>query len=166
MTAAGHVGFSILLGFAVVGLGLAFSAVVSTYVTYAIGVLMIVTGLAYGIKELRTNVEENYTDEVNQGLEKAQGIGKRFRYFAVMGAALSPDLAILPVFFLAVKDGLSLAVESAAVFATASILVLILLVIAGTAGLSETLNRLPAKYNDALVGFVIAGVGVYIILAG
>ncbi|MDA4116493.1 MAG: hypothetical protein OK442_08060 [Thaumarchaeota archaeon] len=166
MTATGHVAFSILLGFVVVGLGLAFSEVVSTYATYAIGASMVVIGLAYGIRELRSDVKEDYEEEVSQQISGTQGVGKRFRYFAVMGAALSPDLAILPVFLLAVKGGLGLAVESAIVFAVASILALMILVTLGIVGLSTALERVPPKYNDALVGFVIAGVGAYVLLAG
>jgi len=36
----------------------------------------------------------------------------------------------------------------------------------GSAGLAKAFERVPPKYNDALVGFVIAAVGVYILVAG
>jgi putative Mn2+ efflux pump MntP len=39
-------------------------------------------------------------------------------------------------------------------------------VILGTVGLAKAFERLPPKYNDALVGLVVAAVGAYILLSG
>jgi putative Mn2+ efflux pump MntP len=72
----------------------------------------------------------------------------------------------LPIFLLAVPMGLGLAMDTAVIFAVASILSLTLLVLLGSKGLSEAFARVPPKYNDALVGFVIAAVGVYVLYAG
>jgi len=36
----------------------------------------------------------------------------------------------------------------------------------GSAGLTKAFEKIRPKYNDALVGFVIAAVGAYVILAG
>jgi putative Mn2+ efflux pump MntP len=83
-----------------------------------------------------------------------------------LGAALSPDLSILPIFLLAVPIGLSFAFDTAVVFAIATILSLLAFLWLGSAGLAKAFERVPPKYNDALVGFVIAAVGIYILLAG
>ena len=90
----------------------------------------------------------------------------RFRYFAVLGAALSPDLSILPIFILAAPIGLSFAFDTAIVFSAASILALLVFLLLGSAGLGKAFERVPSKYNDALVGFVIAAVGLYILATG
>ncbi len=50
--------------------------------------------------------------------------------------------------------------------AVGSILSLTLLVLVGSKGLSEAFARVPPKYNNALVGFVIAAVGAYVPYAG
>ena len=84
----------------------------------------------------------------------------------VLGGALSPDLSILPIFLLAVPAGLGTVVDTALVFALASVLSLAALVLAGSLGVARALSHAPAKYNDALVGFVIAAVGVYVLLFG
>jgi len=55
---------------------------------------------------------------------------------------------------------------TAIVFSIASILSLLVFLLLGSAGLARMFERIPPKYNDALVGFVIAGVGLYILLAG
>ncbi len=167
MTAAGHVALSLLLGFAVLYVGFAVSIQASLYVTEAIGAMMIAGGLIYGAKMLMSNEDEDYERETREELSKGEErLGKRFSYFAVLGAALSPDLSILPIFLLAAPIGLSFAFDTAVVFALASVLALLLFLLLGSAGLAKAFERIPPKYNDALIGFVIAGVGVYILLAG
>jgi putative Mn2+ efflux pump MntP len=167
MTAVGHVGLSLLFGFAIVEIGVTFSQRLSGYITEATGAIMVVAGLLYGVKELMSKVSEDYEKEAREKLAKGEGgLGKRFRYFAVLGGALSPDLSILPIFILAAPVGLSFAVETAAVFSIASVLALLAFLLLGSAGLAKMFERIPPKYNDALVGFVIAAVGLYILLAG
>jgi len=167
MTAVGHVALSILLGFIVVEVGRVFSEQVSLYITEGTGAVMVIGGLLYGAKELLLSRPEDYESETREELMKGEGaFGKRFRYFAVLGAALSPDLSILPIFLLAVPIGLGFAVDTAIVFAVASIGALLAFLLLGSAGLAKALEKLPSKYNDALVGFVVAVVGFYILVAG
>jgi len=163
----GHVGLSILLGFAIVGLGLLFSNQIAIYIAEGTGFVMVVGGVVYGLNELRKASQEDYEKETQSRLSRGEeAFGTRFRYFAVLGAALSPDLSILPIFLLAVPFGLGLAFDTAVVFATASILALLSFLLLGTTGLAGVFERIPPKYNDALVGFVIAAVGAYILVAG
>ncbi|MDA4128104.1 MAG: hypothetical protein OK422_01355 [Thaumarchaeota archaeon] len=159
----GHVVLSILLGFAVVVLGLVFSQILSFYVTEFVGFLMLVVGLGYAIKSLYLRKTEDYEKEAEDELKTLKkGVG----YFAVLGAVLSPDLSILPIFLVAVPVGLSFAVDTAAVFAVASLVTILLLVIVGSRGLANAFEKVPEKYNDSLVGFVIALVGLYVLLFG
>lgn len=165
--AAGHVALSVLLGFAIVGLGLVFSQQVVEYVVEVMGLVMLVGGLSYGLRELRTASRIDYEATTRARLSRGEGpLEKRFRYFAVLGAALSPDLSILPIFLLAVPLGFGLALDTALVFGLASIVALLTFLLLGTAGLAKAIENIPPKYNDALVGFVIAGVGLYILVAG
>jgi nickel/cobalt exporter len=167
MTAVGHVVLSILLGFIVVEVGILFSQQLSTYITEATGAIMVIGGLLYGARELMSRKTEDYDREAREKLSKGEGaIGKRFRYFAVLGAALSPDLSILPIFLLAVPIGVGFAFDTAVVFAIASVAALLVFLLLGSAGLARAFEKLPPRYNDALVGFVIAAVGVYVLLAG
>jgi nickel/cobalt transporter (NicO) family protein len=167
MTAVGHVVLSILLGFVVVEVGILFSQQLSTYITEATGAIMVIGGLLYGARELMSRKTEDYDRETREKLSQGEGaIGKRFRYFAVLGAALSPDLSILPIFLLAVPIGVGFALDTAIVFAIASVAALLVFLLLGSAGLARAFEKLPPRYNDALVGFVIAAVGVYVLLAG
>ena len=167
MAAAGHAALSILLGFAVVALGFVFSEVVSLYVTEAAGLIMLVGGVLYALRELRSNNGRNHEEELQRELLKGQrNHEKRFGYFAVLGAALSPDLSILPIFLLAVPFGIGFAFDTAVVFGLASVAALLVFLTLGTAGLSRAFERVPSRYNDAIVGLVIAVVGAYILVAG
>jgi hypothetical protein len=72
----------------------------------------------------------------------------------------------LEVESLAVQAGVGVVFDAALVFAMASVLSLSALVVVGSMGIAKTLSHAPAKYNDSLVGFVIAAVGVYVLLFG
>lgn len=166
MTAGGHVSLSILLGLVIVVLGLAVSESLSHYVTVGTGVLMVFLGLGYGLRTLLVNVSVDYDREAQEKTEKVKVTGKRLAYFAVLGGTLSPDLSILPIFLISSQVSLGLVLDTAVVFAAASLLSLLILVLVGSVGLAKAFARAPAKYNDSLVGFVIAAVGLYVLLFG
>ena len=165
-TAGGHVLLSVLLGFGIVLAGLAFSKGLSSAITLATGLLMFVVGGAYGVKKLLDRGSEDYGRDADREIAESKSKGKGLAYFVVLGGALSPDLSILPVFLLAFPAGLGLVTDTALVFALASILSLLALVLLGSMGFARALSRTPAKYNEALVGFVIAAVGAYVIIFG
>ncbi len=165
-TAGGHVLLSVVLGFGIVLAGLAFSQGLASEITLATGAVMLVVGAGYGVKKLREKKPEDYDKEADREMERAKSAGKGMTYFVVLGGALSPDLSVLPVFLLALPAGLGFVFDAALVFALASMLSLLVLILAGSAGLAKVLSRAPAKYNDAMVGFVIAAVGAYVIAFG
>ncbi len=161
----GHVLLSIALGFVVVGLGFVFSRVISFYFTEAIGAIMVSVGgfsAARAILKREKELREPSHDPHKTGTQLERGAG----YFAVLGAALSPDLSILPIFLVAVPIGLAVAIDTAVVFALASIATIVLLVLGSSVGLAVALEKIPPEYNDALAGFIIALVGVYILIVG
>jgi len=102
--------------------------------------------------------------QASKSRSKASGL-KEIGYFAILGAALSPDLSITPVFLSAVPTGLYAAIDLSLVYSVASLLTFVILVQLGTAGLTKTFEHIPEKYNDSIVGFVIAAIGLYIIFA-
>jgi hypothetical protein len=86
-------------------------------------------------------------------------------YFSVLGAALSPDPSIIPIFLASIPAGFYFLIELAIIFAATSVLTLVLLVHLGNRGFAKVLERIPAKYNDSLVGFVIVAIGVFILVS-
>ncbi len=157
-----------------IGLGFVFSELASFYLTEIIAIIMVAAGLFVGLKSVIFPEKKNLVNESKPlseiGSKNDSGSGKSLRtsvsYFAILGAALSPDLSILPIFLIAVPVGLSLAIDTAVVFAVASILTIIFLALVGSMGLTKAFENLPPKYNDAIAGFVIAAVGIYILIVG
>jgi nickel/cobalt transporter (NicO) family protein len=183
ITATGHVALSVVMGLSVVAVGLIFSHLISSYLDIGIGLVMVVAGLIVGIIPLvgksTHHHDDHEHDDHGHGHEHhehehdsknknkntkrlTQGIG----YFAVLGAALSPDPSIIPIFLSAISAGFYFALELSVIFAISSIVTLLLLVQLGVAGLAKTLAKIPEKYNDSLVGFVIAAIGIYILVSG
>ncbi len=167
VTAVGHVTISVLSGLAVVAVGMVLTQAVSRYVNQAVGLIMPLAGGSYGIWVLASHQKEDYGKMAEEERAKiSRNAGRGVGYFAVLGAALSPDLTILPIFLLAIPIGIGAAAYAGAVYAVGAILALITFVLIGSWGLSEAFQRIPPKYNDALVGFAIAAVGVYVLLGG
>lgn len=163
VTAGGHALLSVLLGFGVVFVGLVFSQALSGYITIGTGGVMVVVGLVYGVKTLLSGDAGGHEDEAAHVQSPP---AKGAAYFAVLGGALSPDLSILPIFLLASQVALGLVLDTAVVFAVASVLSLLILVTVGSVGIARVMSRIPPKYNDSLVGFVIAAVGAYVLVFG
>jgi hypothetical protein len=164
-TATGHALFSATLGFGVLVVGLVFSKLMSMYISLIIGVVMSVAGLFIGVRALFSKKKLEVTPEEKLVSRQKDESGARVRgisYFAVLGAALSPDLSITPVFLAGVPAGLLFGTYLFVVFVLASILCQLMLVQVGIRGLAKTFEHVPEKYNDAIVGFVIATIGVFI----
>jgi cadmium resistance protein CadD (predicted permease) len=190
ITSIGHTVLSLAIGIAVAAVGIVFSRLISGYLDIGIGLVMIVVGLAVGIRPLATksgkqhaheNVhshthEHKYPDnpfESNEPVNKEGGGEKKAHklrdsagYFVVLGAALSPDPSIIPIFLASVPAGFYFLFELAVIFAATSVLTLILLVQIGNLGFAKVLEKIPEKYNDSLVGFVITAIGIFILVAG
>jgi len=169
MTGIGHVGLSIVMGLVVVLIGLVFSHLISYYLDTAIGIVMVVGGLVVGIiplvRKTQHHHDHTHDHEHDHGEEKKYGrLTSKIGYFAVLGAALSPDPSIIPIYLSAISAGFYFALELSIVFAAASILTLLLLVQLGTMGLVKTLAKIPEKYNDSMVGFVIMAIGIYVLV--
>jgi len=160
----GHVSFSVFLGLAIVEAAIFFSNFVSYYFTKAIGLIMLASGLYAAVRAIRAR-EEDRPDRAKPSWGDAK-LMKSAGYFAILGAALSPDLSILPFFLVAVPLGLSRMLETLLIFAISSILTALLFVTTFSTTITKALDMLPSKYNDALVGLVIAAVGVYVLILG
>lgn len=174
VTAIGHVALSVVMGLVVVVVGLIFSHLISYYLDTGIGIIMIIAGSIVGIIPFVRKSNHHHEHEHGHHHEhdqhehkeekKSSKLTSKIGYFAILGAALSPDPSIIPIYLSAIPAGFYFAIELSVVFAAASILTLLLLVQLGTMGLVKTLAKIPEKYNDSMVGFVIAAIGIYVLV--
>jgi len=156
VSALGHVSLSVILALVIVTLSSVFSMLITGYFTEAIGFIMVITGLYVTVNSLRA--KNSRSSETN--LVKSTG------YFAVLGAALSPDLSILPICLVAAPLGIITMVRTVTIFAVSSILTDLMLVLVFSVLFSRAVEKLPSKYNDALVGLVVTAIGIYVIVFG
>ena len=179
VTAIGHVVLSIVIGLAVMAVGLLVSRSVSSYIDIGIGIIMIAIGIVLGaVPLLRKSGYHKHDHEHEHGHnhmhehghthnhEKKSKLSQKLGYFIIIGAALSPDPSIIPIYLTTISSGFYFAFELSVVFAVASILTLLFLVQLGNVGLGKTFARVPEKYHDSMVGFVIAAIGIYILVSG
>jgi putative Mn2+ efflux pump MntP len=166
MSAIGHVALSVAMGLIVVVIGLVFSHLISYYLDTGIGLVMVGAGLVVGIVPLvRRDEPHHHNHEHEHDKEKKFGkLTSKIGYFAILGAALSPDPSIIPIYLSAISAGFYFALELSIVFAIASIATLLLFVQLGTVGLAKSLAKIPEKYNDSMVGFVIMVIGIYVLV--
>ena len=166
MTAIGHVGLSVAMGLVVVVIGLVFSHLISYYLDTGIGLVMVGAGLVVGVIPLvrKSRPHQHHHDHEHDEEKKFGKLTSKIGYFAILGAALSPDPSIIPIYLSAISAGFYFALELSVVFAVASIATLLLLVQLGTVGLAKTLAKIPEKYNDSMVGFVIMAIGIYVLV--
>jgi putative Mn2+ efflux pump MntP len=167
ITAVAHSVLSAVLGLTIAVIGSLFSDVISRYISLIIGSVMLAAGLIIGVKSILSKKKREVTPE-EKLLEKTQTTSqfKSVGYFAVLGAALSPDLSITPFFLAAVPVSFVFALVLFVIFVVTSIITQVVLVQLATKGLTKTFEKIPEKYNDAIVGFVIAAIGIYILIAG
>jgi len=168
-TAMGHSILSATLGFGIAVAGLLFSKLISSYISYTVGIVMLAVGLFIGIRALVSKKKREVTPEEKLLEQKKiknvmglNGIG----YFAILGAALSPDLSITPIFLASITASLLFALYLVIIFVVTSVLTQLILMQVGVKGLAKTFEHIPEKYNDSIVGFIIAAIGIYIIIAG
>ncbi len=173
ISSIGHVALSLVLGIAVAAIGIVFSRFVSEYLDIVIGIVMVAVGLFVGTRPfiLERKKDHDNNNHFERSKEKYNKESERkvvsnIGYFAVLGAALSPDPSIMPIFLASVPAGFYFLVELAIIFAISSVLTLILLVQLGNMGFAKALEKIPEKYNDSIVGFVIAAIGVFILVSG
>ena len=113
VTAIGHVALSVAMGLVVVVVGLVFSHMISYYLDTGIGMVMVGAGLIVGIIPLvrkREHPKHEHHSEPEE--EKKSGkLASKIGYFAILGAALSPDPSIIPIYLSAISAGFYFAIE-------------------------------------------------------
>lgn len=118
LAAGAHLATSLVLGAAVVVVGVQLRGLVGPAQRWLVGGLLMATGLWLLRAELRHNGHHHHHHHHHHPEPRAGG---RLALVAAFGAAASPDLSILPVFLAAAATGTAVAVGCLAVFAAATV---------------------------------------------
>ena len=187
-----HVGLSIVLGAAIIVIGLQFQSTVQSAQDTIIGGLLIATGIGFVVLELggfghghghdhghghaqddghahgahdHDREGEAHEPGGHEHTHEPEGRGLR-GLAAVMvpfGAAASPDLTILPVFLAATTAGVLTAIGSVLVFAAVTIGTIVGLTLAAAKGGYQIRGRWLDRWGNTFTAAVLVAIGVLIL---
>lgn len=171
-----HVMLSIVLGGAIIAVGLEFRSTVESAQSAIIGGLLIATGVGFAVFELRGHGhahgqaheherDHGHHDASADALEERGGVRALAAVMVPFGAAASPDLTILPVFLAASTIGAGAAVGSLVVFAAVTIATIVGLTLAAARGGYQIHGAWLDRWGNALTAGTLIVIGA-LVLAG
>jgi threonine/homoserine/homoserine lactone efflux protein len=170
-----HVLVSLLLGGVVVLIGLQFRSQVEAAQNTVVGLLLIVTGVAFAALELSGRRHRHghghphpHPDPDPGGDHDHPHRSRMHRLAGIavpFGAAASPDLTILPVFLAATTVGTGAAIGSLVVFAAVTIVTIVGLTVAAAAGGYRLRTGWLDRWGNVFTAAVLIVLGA-LVLAG
>jgi hypothetical protein len=165
-----HVLVSVILGGLIVLIGLQFRHVVQSAQDTVVGVILVLTGVAFASIELTGHGHHRgpggHTHDHGAGHDhdhSHRAGGGRFGGLAAImvpfGAAASPDLTILPVFLAACASGVGAAVGSVVVFAAVTIGTIVGLTVAAARGGYQITGEWLERWGNAFTALVLVIIG-------
>ncbi len=172
-----HVLLSIVLGAAIIAIGLQFRSSVSSAQDAIIGGLLIATGLGFGVLQAtgRGHHHDHAHDHDHQGHDHGgrghrhadpdagHGVGRLAAIMVPFGAAASPDLTILPVFLAATTAGVATAVGSVVIFGAVTIGTIVGLTLGAAKGGYQIKSDWLDRWGNALTAGVLVVIGALIL---
>jgi hypothetical protein len=171
-----HVLVSVVLGAAIIAVGLQFRSAIEHAEGAIVGGLLIATGIGFLVFEVTGHGHSHgHDDEHDHQPEHAHAgdhrggasrSGRLHGLAAVMvpfGAAASPDLTILPVFLAAAAIGTVTAIGSVAIFAAVTIGTIVGLTMAATRGGYEIRGQWLERWGNAVTALVLIGIGALVL---
>ena len=181
LAAVAHVLVSLLLGAAIVAVGLQFRSTVQSAQDTIIGVVLIVTGAGFALLELSgrghghahdhdhghhhhghaPDDHEHAHDQHEHEPDGARG-GRVLSIMVPFGAAASPDLTILPVFLAATAAGALAAVGALIVFSTVTIATIVGLTLGACFGGYQIRGKWLERWGNAFTAAVLVVIGALV----
>jgi nickel/cobalt transporter (NicO) family protein len=179
-----HVLVSIVLGAAIILVGLQFRSAVQSAQDAIVGGLLVITGVAFVIVELSGHDHDHdhlpdaehacddpaghthaRPDEAHTTAAANRGLRGLASVMVPFGAAASPDLTILPVFLAATTAGLTTAIGSLVIFAAVTISTIVGLTLTACFGGWRIKGLWLERWGNACTALVLIVIGA-LILAG
>ena len=177
-----HVLVSLLLGGAIVAVGLQFRSTIEHAQNTIVGALLIVTGLAFAVLELRGRGRphghdrghpHSHGDHHHHHHRRRDGPADRARrgrglrslagIMVPFGAAASPDLTILPVFLAAATVGAGTAIGSLVAFSLVTVTTIVGLTLLATLAGYQLRGRWIDRWANAITAATLLVIGGLVI---
>jgi hypothetical protein len=176
-----HVLVSLLLGAAIIVVGLQFRSTVQSAQDSIVGVVLIATGVGFALLHLtgrghghahahdhsRGDADSHFAIHDGDGATRAdhkhpRRISGAAAVMVPFGAAASPDLTILPVFLAATTAGVATAVGSVVVFAAVTVGTMVGLTLAAARGGYQIQGQWLESWGNLFVATVLVIIGVLV----
>jgi hypothetical protein len=181
-----HVLVSILLGAAIIIVGLQFRGLFQSAQDAIVGAVLIGTGAAFAILELTGHGhthghahpgehgaavhhaghshDHTHSHTAAPGGTNAHGISGLAAVMVPFGAAASPDLTILPVFLAATTVGVATAVGSVLVFAFVTVATIVALTLTATRGGYQIRGQWLERWGNMFTAAVLVAIGALVFI--
>ena len=172
LAGAAHVLLSIVLGAAIVAIGLQFRSAIEGAQDSIIGAILILTGLGFAVIELtgrgHGHGDNGHSHDHEHGHDhdpppERGGLRGLAAVMVPFGAAASPDLTILPVFLAASAVGLGTAVGSLLAFAAVTVGTIVGLTLTAARGGYQIRGRWLDQWGNAITAIVLVAIGVLVV---
>ncbi len=169
-----HVLVSLLLGAAIVAIGLQFRSRVESAQGTIVGAVLVATGIGFLAFELRGHGHSHPRSHSHEHRHRpahsppGDHVGTLPGLLAIMvpfGAAASPDLTILPVFLAAAAVGTGTAIGSLLAFALVTVATIVGLTLLATLGGYQVRGEWLDRWGNAIAAVVLLIIGT-LVLAG
>jgi len=170
-----HVLVSLLLGGVIVAVGLQFRSTVERSQNAIVGGLLMVTGAAFLVVELRGRGHDHshthghahgdaHDDPHPPGHAEAQrrAVGRVAGIVVPFGAAASPDLTILPVFLAATAVGTGTAIGALVAFAAATVSTIVALTLVAAFGGYRLRGAWLERWGNAVTAGTLIVIGALV----
>jgi len=161
-----HVFVSLLLGAAIVAIGLQFRSIVESAQNTIVGAVLVATGIGFLAFELSGYGHGRAHSHGNGHAAGHSHAGRLRGSLAIMvpfGAAASPDLTILPVFLAAAAVGTGTAIGSLLAFALVTIATIVGLTLLATLGGYRVRGKWLDRWGNAITAVVLVTIGVLVL---
>ena len=165
-----HVLVSLLLGGVIIAVGLQFRSTIEHAQDTIVGLVLIVTGLAFTVLELsgrgHTHGHDGEHGHGHDHDHDHQHAGRLRGLAGIMvpfGAAASPDLTILPVFLAATAVGAGTAIGSVFAFAVVTIGTIVALTLLATFGGFQLRGNWLDRWGNAITAATLLIIGTLVL---
>jgi nickel/cobalt transporter (NicO) family protein len=176
-----HVLISIVLGAAIIAVGLQFQSTIQNAQDTIIGCLLIATGIGFALFELigpghshdhphdhrPAHDREDHRHDDHAGHDhdhpERHGVRGLAAIMVPFGAAASPDLTILPVFLAATAAGVATAVGSLVIFAAVTIGTIVGLTLTAATGGYQVRGQWLERWGNTITAATLIAIGLLVL---
>jgi nickel/cobalt transporter (NicO) family protein len=184
LASVAHVLISIVLGAAIIAVGLQFQSTVQSAQDTIIGCLLIATGIGFALFELigpghshdhpdghghqhddHDHEDHRHDDHAGHDHDHPERRGVRgpAAIMVPFGAAASPDLTILPVFLAATAAGVATAVGSLVIFAAVTIGTIVGLTLTAATGGYQIRSQWLERWGNTITAATLIAIGLLVL---